>query len=81
MLEELGQLEEARQHLRQAVRLDPDHPDARYNLALVCEKLGAYHEAREHWQTYLQLDPSSPWSDYARQRLASSKTAKSAGRR
>jgi len=81
VLEELGQLEEARQHLRQAVRLDPDHPDARYNLALVCEKLGAYHEAREHWQTYLQLDPSSPWSDYARQRLASSKTAKSAGRR
>jgi tetratricopeptide (TPR) repeat protein len=81
VLEELGQLEEARQHLRQAVRLDPSHPDARYNLALVCEKLRAYEEAREHWQAYLQLDPASPWSDYARQRLASSRTVRSAGHR
>ena len=77
----MGQLEEARQHLRLAVRLDPEHPDAHYNLALVCEKLGAFDEAREHWQSYLQLDPGSPWSDYARQRLASSKFAKSATRR
>ena len=77
----MGQLEEARQRLRQAVRLDPNHPDARYNLALVCEKLSAFDEAREHWQAYLQLDPGSPWSDYARQRLAASRAAKSAGRR
>jgi len=81
VLEEMGQLEEARQRLRQAVRLDPNHPDARYNLALVCEKLSAFDEAREHWQAYLQLDPGSPWSDYARQRLAASRAAKSAGRR
>jgi len=66
--------------LQRAVQLDPSHPDARYNLALVCEKLGAFDEAREHWQSYLQLDPGSPWSDYARQRLAA-RTAKSAGRR
>ena len=63
------------------MRLDGSHPDARYNLALVCEKLNACDEAREHWQTYLQLDPSSPWSDYARQRLAAAKIAKSATRR
>jgi tetratricopeptide (TPR) repeat protein len=81
VLEEMGRLEEARQHLRLAVRLDASHPDARYNLALVCEKLNACDEAREHWQAYLQLDPASPWSDYARQRLAASKIAKSAGRR
>lgn len=81
VLEEMGQVDEARQHLRQAVRLEPSHPDARYNLALICEKLGAYEEAREHWQAYLQLDPVSPWSDYARQRLAASKIAKSATRR
>jgi tetratricopeptide (TPR) repeat protein len=81
VLEEMGQLEEARQHLRQAVRLGPSHPDAHYNLALVCEKLGAGDEAREHWQGYVQLDPTGPWSDYARQRLASSRFARSASHR
>ena len=79
VLEELGQMEDARQHLRLAVRLDPTHSsDARYNLALVCEKLGAHAEARKHWQDYIRIDPTGPWSDYARQRLASSLAAKSA---
>ena len=78
VLEETGRPEAARLHLRQAVRLDPNYPDAHYNLAFVCEKLGAYAEAQQHWQAYVRLDPASPWCSYARQRLASSKTAKSA---
>jgi tetratricopeptide (TPR) repeat protein len=79
VLEEVGEVEAARQHLRQAVRLDPNYPDAHYNLAFVCEKLGADAEARQHWQAYVRLDPAGPWCNYARQRLASSKTARSAG--
>jgi DNA-binding transcriptional MerR regulator len=79
VLEEVGELEASRQHLQQAVRLHPDYPDAHYNLAFVCEKLGAYSEAQEHWQAYVRLDPVSPWCSYARQRLASCKTANSAG--
>jgi tetratricopeptide (TPR) repeat protein len=78
VLEEVGRLEAARLHLRDAVRLDPSYPDAHYNLAFVCEKLAAFNEAQQHWQAYLQLDPTSPWSDYARQRLAASRKAKSA---
>jgi len=79
VLEEVGELETSRQHLRQAVHLHPDYPDAHYNLAFVCEKLGAYAEARQHWQAYVRLDPVSPWCSYARERLASCKTANSAG--
>jgi tetratricopeptide (TPR) repeat protein len=79
VLEEVGRLEAARLHLRNAVRLDSNYPDAHYNLAFVCEKLGAYNEARRHWQAYIGLDPASPWCGYARQRLASSKTATTAG--
>ena len=79
VLEDVGRLEAARLHLRNAVRLDPGYPDAHYNLAFVCEKLGAYNEARRHWQAYVGLDPASPWCNYARQRLASFRTAKSAG--
>jgi tetratricopeptide (TPR) repeat protein len=78
VLEEIGDADAARQHLRRAVGLDPDYPDAHYNLAYVCEKLGAFAEAREHWQAYVKLDPTGPWCSYARQRLASSFTAKSA---
>jgi tetratricopeptide (TPR) repeat protein len=78
VLEELGEADAARQHLRQAVRLDPSYPDGHYNLAYVCEKLGEYAEARQHWQMYVKLDPVGPWSSYARQRLATSKKAKTA---
>jgi tetratricopeptide (TPR) repeat protein len=81
VLEEIGEVEAARRHLRQAVRLDPNYPDAHYNLAFVCEKLGAYAEAQQHWEAYVRLDPVGPWCNYARQRLASSKTAKSASSR
>ncbi len=80
VLEEVGRLEAARLHLRHAVRLDPSYPDAHYNLAFVCEKLGAHNEARRHWEAFIKLDPASPWCGYARQRLASSKMGKSAGR-
>lgn len=79
VLEETGRPEAAREHLRQAVRLQPDYPDAHYNLAFVCDKLGACAEAQRHWKAFITLDPASPWCGYARQRLASSKTAKSAG--
>lgn len=80
VLEEMGDLEAARKHLRQAVRLAPSYPDAQYNLAYVCEKLGALAEAREHWLEYLKLDPVGPWSEYARQRLSFSTSARSAGK-
>jgi len=40
VLARLGELEDAAEHLREALRLDPDHPDARRNLAAVLEVLG-----------------------------------------
>jgi len=80
VLEEVGRLEAARLHLRHAVRLDPSYPDAHYNLAFVSERLGAHNEARRNWEAFVKLDPASPWCGYARQRLASAKLGKSAGR-
>ena len=81
VLDETGHVDAARQHLRQAVRLNPIYPDAHYNLAFVCEKLKAYAEARQHWEAYVRLDPTGPWASYARQRCSSSnsKATKSAG--
>jgi Flp pilus assembly protein TadD len=64
-------LQEARQHLRLAVRLDPQNADARYTLATICDKLAASEEAREHWLAYVKLEPVSAGSEYARKRLSS----------
>jgi Flp pilus assembly protein TadD len=71
VLDEMGELAEARQELRLAVRLNPRYADAHYNLAFVCDKLGAYGEARGHWAEYIKLDPASTWCEYARRRLSS----------
>jgi tetratricopeptide (TPR) repeat protein len=73
VLEETGDLENARQHLRIAVKLDGENADAQYNLAFVCDKMGAYAEARRHWRLYLKLDPDSTWAEYARMRLTHKK--------
>ena len=52
------------------LRLDPQNPDSRYNLATLCDKLNSPDEAREHWQAFLKLDPTSEASTYARARLS-----------
>jgi len=67
-LDDLGRLNEARQQLRLATRLDPDYADAHYNLAIVCEKMNAEEsEARDHWSVYLKLEPSGRYAEYARE--------------
>jgi len=60
--------------LRQAVRLQPDYPDAHYNLAFVCEKLGAYAEHNGTGKSVYHAGPIEPLVGYARQRLALSET-------
>jgi tetratricopeptide (TPR) repeat protein len=69
VLDDLGQLPEARQHLRLATRFDPSHAGAHYNLAVVCEKLNARDEAREHFIAYTKLEPTGSFADYARRRI------------
>lgn len=54
----------------QALRLDPNLPEALFNRALVLERLGLKAQAREAWDRYLAVDGSSPWAVEARQHLA-----------
>jgi tetratricopeptide (TPR) repeat protein len=64
---ELGNYDEARGMLTQAVRLNPGHFDARYSLGVVLAKVGQPALAREQLEKALQIDPSS---DQAHFRLA-----------
>jgi len=59
-------------------RLDPNYPDAQYNLAYVCENW-AHLPKRGSIGTYLKLDPLVLWSNYAPAEAFSSIRAKSAG--
>jgi tetratricopeptide (TPR) repeat protein len=68
---ELGPDENRRalEYLNQALRLNPQLPEAIFNRALCHELLGQTKEARQDWETYLEVDANSPWSIEARERL------------
>lgn len=52
-----GELELALAHYREAVRLAPEDPLARNNLALALVRTGAAREGIEHLETAVELDP------------------------
>jgi len=51
---------EAQIHLERAVRLDPNHAEARNNLGAVYSAQGRLNEALEQFETALRLDPGDP---------------------
>ncbi|HEV3051857.1 MAG TPA: hypothetical protein VGX50_16235, partial [Longimicrobium sp.] len=55
---------------QQALRLEPRHLGARYNLALALHRFGLVEEAAGEWKAYLAADSSSGWAGEARRRLA-----------
>ena len=58
-----GLLAAAVREYREALRLDPRHADAHYNLAVALERLGRMDEAIAHYQQASQLDPGNPAAD------------------
>jgi tetratricopeptide (TPR) repeat protein len=54
----LGNLEDARSILYQAMELQPNNPTLLYQLGLLEEKMQHYEEAADNWLTVIHLDPS-----------------------
>jgi CHAT domain-containing protein len=52
-----------------AVRLQPELPEACFNLALAQERLFLVSHAATAWKRYLDLDHASPWAAEARRHL------------
>jgi tetratricopeptide (TPR) repeat protein len=69
LYDEQGRLNEAFDHYRRALVLNPQYADAHFNLALLCERTGDSLKAVHHWKSYLKLDRSGPWADIARRQL------------
>jgi tetratricopeptide (TPR) repeat protein len=55
-----GQYESARGHLEEAVKLDPNYYNARYNLGVALLELKNYQEAREQLEKALALGATEP---------------------
>lgn len=52
-----GESREAREQYQQALRVNPQHPDAHYNLAHLLIAQTAYPDAIHHLQMYLEFSP------------------------
>ena len=59
-------------HLEQAIKLKPELPEARYNMAAIWELLGEKEKAIAAWKTYLESGSTdnSDWYNVARDRLS-----------
>jgi len=53
----------------QALLLQSNLPEARFNRALIVEQLGVLEAARRAWQRYSEIDRSSNWANEASQHL------------
>jgi len=52
--------QEAKVAFEEALALDPNHVEARYNLGLACARLGLRDEARRHWEEVRLRQPDYP---------------------
>lgn len=59
---ERGRLEEAMQHLRAALELKRDYPEAHNNLALALYRSRAYEEAEQHCRAAFELSPDPQYA-------------------
>ncbi|MFO0606298.1 MAG: tetratricopeptide repeat protein [Polyangiales bacterium] len=62
---EAGAAERAEPHLLDAMRAEPDSPDPRYYLALVCDARGDWRASTEHMLACRSLErelPAPPWA-------------------
>jgi len=57
-----GEYEKAKDIYRRVLELDPAHPNARRDLAMVCVETGDNDEAKDYLIESLRLTPDDPWS-------------------
>ena len=57
-----GEYEKAKDIYRRVLELNPSHPNARRDLAMVCVETGDNDEAKDYLIEALRLSPDDPWS-------------------
>ncbi len=64
-----GRNEEAMEQLREALKLNPDYPEARLLLAESLFRMGRLEEAAMHYTSYLKIESASDSADYVHNQL------------
>jgi tetratricopeptide (TPR) repeat protein len=59
----------AETEFKTALRKNPNHAPALFNLSILYEREGLSGEAAETWRQYLQVDPESGWAQEIRRKL------------
>ena len=59
----------AKQRFNEALKIDPNFPQAHYYLGLINVSLGASAEAKTHFERFLELAPNDPEANSAREAL------------
>lgn len=60
---------EAIDKFKKAIAIQPNYPEAHYNLALAYKATEKYQLARQHWEQVMELVPGTPLSDKAEEFL------------
>jgi tetratricopeptide (TPR) repeat protein len=68
-----GKIPDAKEQFEQAVKLDPNMPDAQYWLGMALVNGGDTAGAKSHFETYLKLAPTGQYADIAKSILATIK--------
>ena len=64
ILTQAGKMQEAMQHLEQAVRIKPDFAEAHYNLGTALSQVGRIDEAIAHYEQALRIKPDFAEAHY-----------------
>ena len=64
--DKLGEVEYAEKYYRDALSLDPDIPDALYNLGMLLRDQGRHKEAALYFDKYLSIKPDTPHAESIR---------------
>jgi len=54
---------EAVTNLKKSLEIQPNYPEANYNIALAYSRLGQYSLARQHWEKVIEQSPGTPLAD------------------
>ncbi|MBP1633497.1 MAG: lipoprotein NlpI [Acidobacteria bacterium] len=65
-----GKAEEAKGHFEEVLKLNPNHPEAHYQLAMCYVNLGNLAEATKYFEKYLELAPDGQYAAQAKALVA-----------